>query len=498
MKTEIESLLRFCPRLPTLSGVALGIVKMAREPDIEIEQLAALISKDPALTAKIMRVANSPVLGQHRSARNLNQAVMRLGLNSTITVALSFSLVTSLKGSEHQYRRLEHFWRRCLLSALACRELGRQCHADALEELFLTGLLQEIGVLVLAAVFPQRYPDLLEASLDHEALIAQEREQLGTDHGETGAWIMREWGLPEYLPFATAAIHAGEIPSAAEHLRLFIGCLGVSRHIADIYLEADTESATAADATANERWLGLDAAVLAAVLRRVADSLPEIEELFETPLLSNQQATGVTDEARELLVMRYLELLQHASEANRRAAELERTTVQLQELTRRDPLTGLYNRRHFDEVLGQAFEAASRQQRALSLGFLDLDHFKAINDRHGHQGGDAVLARVAKTIGGCLRGNDFIARYGGEEFVVLLPETPLELARKIMERIRGYIEAEHYAVAPDRMIRITLSGGAAAHMDGTRREKPEDLIRAADRALYQAKRLGRNRIETGA
>ncbi len=496
MKPEIEELLRFCPKLPTLSGVALRIVKMAREPEIDIDQFAALISKDPALTVKIIRAANSPLLGRPQRTRSLQQAVMLLGLNSTITLSLSFSLTTSLKRNQGQRQGLEHFWQRSLLSALACRELGRQCKAGALEELFLTGLLQEIGVLVLASVFPERYPALLDASSNHEGLVAQEREHLGIDHGEAGAWIMREWGLPDYIPLATTVIHDPQATDSPESFRAFIECVGLSGYIADIYLETDTESATAAVVSANERGSALDRAVLSTVLLHVADSLPEIEELFEMPLISCEQADGITDEARELLVMRYLQLLQHATEADRRASELEQATAQLQEMARRDPLTTVYNRRHFDEVLSQSFEAATRHHRSLSLGILDLDHFKTINDRYGHQAGDVVLAGVAKAIASRLRGEDFLARYGGEEFAVLLPDSDLELARRIMERIRAHIETEEYAVAPDEVIRVTLSAGIATYIGGTQcSDTPEGLIRAADCALYLAKRQGRNRVE---
>ncbi|MDN5848422.1 MAG: HDOD domain-containing protein [Nitrococcus sp.] len=383
MKPEIEELLRACPQLPTLSGVALRIVNMARDPEINIDQLAALIAKDPALTAKIMRAANSPLLRQSRRTDNLRQAVMVLGLNSTVTLALSFSLVTNLKGSEPQHRYLERFWRRSLLSALACRELGRQCKASDLEELFLTGLLQDIGVLVLASAFAQRYPALLDNLPSHETLIAQEREHFGTDHGEVGAWIMRQWELPDYLPLATTAIHTIQAPDTPEHLRTFIACVGVSGYIADIYLDTDTESATAA--AASERWLVLDRDVLSAVLLHVADSLPGIEELFEMRNLSTGQAASITDEARELLVMGYLKLLQHAAEATRRVSDLEQVAAQLQETARRDPLTGAYNRGHFDKTLDQAFETATRHQRPLSVGFLDISGHSRAHGRHVDQ-----------------------------------------------------------------------------------------------------------------
>jgi diguanylate cyclase (GGDEF)-like protein/PAS domain S-box-containing protein len=177
---------------------------------------------------------------------------------------------------------------------------------------------------------------------------------------------------------------------------------------------------------------------------------------------------------------------------NRRLAESNR---ELQRLSRRDGLTGIANRRHFDEYLELEWRRAERDGRPLSLLIADVDHFKAFNDVYGHQAGDECLRRIAHTIDAQLsRSIDVTARYGGEEFAVILPETPLAGALNIAERMRGAVmglRIRHEASPVSEF--VTVSIGAASVIP-RRGETPERLIGAADQALYEAKQGGRNRV----
>ena len=156
-----------------------------------------------------------------------------------------------------------------------------------------------------------------------------------------------------------------------------------------------------------------------------------------------------------------------------------------------DGLTGLYNRRAFMGHLAEAVAVASRHGTDLSLLMLDADHFKRVNDQHGHQAGDRVLQFIAETVRRNLRESDSAGRYGGEEFVVLLPHTPVGGAQIVAERIRAFCAASSIP-ASGGSITVTVSLGAAALRAGCRRG--EDLVAAADAALYEAKRTGRNRV----
>ncbi len=171
-----------------------------------------------------------------------------------------------------------------------------------------------------------------------------------------------------------------------------------------------------------------------------------------------------------------------------------------------DPLTGVHNRRYFDERVSEEVDRARREGRPLSCLFLDLDHFKRVNDNHGHQSGDAVLQEVARRLKRHMRMSDVLARYGGEEFAALLVQTDAATAQGIAERIRREVSDLPVALPGGSALDVSLSigcaalGPARAPAPGAGREPLDgaELVDAADAALYRAKRGGRNRVEMGA
>src|SRR6266540_1326881 len=160
-----------------------------------------------------------------------------------------------------------------------------------------------------------------------------------------------------------------------------------------------------------------------------------------------------------------------------------------------DALTGLYNRRFFEATLALEAEHAVRSGRDLGLLVLDIDHFKRINDAHGHQAGDRVLRELAARLVASIRGGDVIARYGGEEFVVLLRNTSVEAVPETAERLRRAVGDVPVVLADDLWVAVTVSVGGAAWP--VHAHSADELVRTADQALYTAKRLGRNRIQIG-
>lgn len=158
-----------------------------------------------------------------------------------------------------------------------------------------------------------------------------------------------------------------------------------------------------------------------------------------------------------------------------------------------DALTGLNNRRYLDTHLRTLVERSAKRSRPLSVLITDIDHFKAINDSHGHEGGDDVLRDFARRVRGAVRGADFACRYGGEEFVVVMPDTTLDVAAQVAERLRDAVAAAPFKVSSSGAhVPVTTSVGIAAlEHDG---EDAASLLRRADQALYQAKTSGRNRV----
>ena len=174
--------------------------------------------------------------------------------------------------------------------------------------------------------------------------------------------------------------------------------------------------------------------------------------------------------------------------------QLERTNAELQRLSSLDGLTGIANRRQFDEVLRREWQRARREELPLSLVLIDIDFFKPFNDTYGHQGGDECLQRVAKTLAATLtRPTDLIARYGGEEFVAVLPSTDAPGAIKVAQRLRSGV---HDLAIPHSASKaadtVTISAGVAT-LTAAANCTVEAFIEQADRALYHAKDSGRDR-----
>jgi diguanylate cyclase (GGDEF)-like protein len=155
-----------------------------------------------------------------------------------------------------------------------------------------------------------------------------------------------------------------------------------------------------------------------------------------------------------------------------------------------DGLTQAHNRRYFDEALEREFNRSKRYERALSLILFDIDHFKRVNDTHGHLAGDGALRQIAGAVRPRLRAQDIFARTGGEEFGILLPEIPLEGARATAAKVRGIVEATPLK-HDQEVIHCTVSLGVALLTDEA---SPEALYQRADERLYEAKQAGRNRV----
>ena len=174
-------------------------------------------------------------------------------------------------------------------------------------------------------------------------------------------------------------------------------------------------------------------------------------------------------------------------------AYLQRLIDGLCDLSLKDPLTGLGNRRHFLSVLERAIETVARSGESMLLLLLDIDHFKTINDTYGHLAGDQVLQAVANCLAGCVRPMDTVARYGGEEFAMILPSCRPLFGRTVAERIRQTIAGLDIAVAPQLEVRVTVSIGGAYAPEWVR--STADLwIERADLQLYRAKTGGRNLV----
>jgi diguanylate cyclase (GGDEF)-like protein len=225
-----------------------------------------------------------------------------------------------------------------------------------------------------------------------------------------------------------------------------------------------------------------------------------IDSSGELQLLANQlnsmasELQSYTESLEQKVEERAAEVRQKNHELEQVNTRLKEAVSKLEELARTDALTGISNRRFLMEILVFELKRSQRTPRPLSLLMIDVDHFKRVNDLQGHIVGDSVLQQLASNLASNLRSTDVVARYGGEEFVVLLFDTALEIAIEVAEKIRQNIENLTFHDWDDNVHgRITVSIGLAGYPNDAQEAK--ELIIRADRALYTAKKGGRNRVE---
>jgi diguanylate cyclase (GGDEF)-like protein len=212
--------------------------------------------------------------------------------------------------------------------------------------------------------------------------------------------------------------------------------------------------------------------------------------LFTIPLVVEKNLT-VAKVKRENESLR-LELEAALREVKEKNHQLEQSLKRVEEMAATDPLTGLYNRRHFSRVLDQLFAESQRYEKDLSCVMIDLDGYKQLNDTYGHQVGDQLLVMAGKVITANLRRSDVAARYGGDEFVLLLPQTTAEEAAAVAQRIRDeFFQASAAVLKRNRGATMSIGVGS---LGVSRPALADQLVAKADAALYRAKDAGRDRI----
>ncbi len=163
LPTDLQTSLKACRTLPSVPAVVLEVLDLCQSEDVGIGQVGKVLARDPALTAKVLKVANSPWYGVRSQITTLERAITILGINATLSLALSFSLVRNLQKSRPSSFDHQTFWKRCVITAAASQEVGRWAKAASQDELFLGGLLQNIGILVLNEAIPESYGRLIAA-----------------------------------------------------------------------------------------------------------------------------------------------------------------------------------------------------------------------------------------------------------------------------------------------------------------------------------------------
>jgi diguanylate cyclase (GGDEF)-like protein len=471
-----------CKTLPSIPAVVMKVVDMCSDDNISLGQIAKVLGRDPALSATVLKVANSAYYWVATEVKTIDRAVCTLGINATLSLVLSYSFVRIMHSKDKQGFDYSYYWQRSVITAVAARTMDKWSHPVHREELFLAGLLQDIGMLVLGEAMPDKYgPLILTAKRDHTQLVLLEKELLGADHSKVGAWLLESWNLPEDLRLSLAYSHEPQ-SNPKKEIQGYINVTALAGDIAEIWTNPATIDATS---RANESAAGLlkmTADNFNLIIGQTAESIPEVTSYLNIDIGGEKRIGELLDRAREALINLNLQAQQQM--------------MQMQDLALHDALTSLYNRGYLEKVLPQYMDAATKMKQPLSIIFVDLDHFKDINDQHGHPAGDAILVAVAKILKSVMRASDVVARYGGEEFVCVLPNADERVACMVSDRLRGSIASKPLATDMGIELEVTASLGCATYSVEHPYENHTALLEEADRCLYAAKRAGRNRVVT--
>ncbi len=496
--TTISTLLQDVTKLPSLPSVAMKIVEEVKKDMSSIGDLVDIMSVDPALTTKILRVANSSFYAPPYKVDSVDKAVNIIGLEALKNIALSFVIVEGLKRKSIDEFNHELFWKRSITAAVSAEMISSKLRSTA-GDVFVTPLLMDIGVYVMYLSRPDDYLKVLDRKKVSEMTTDEaEREVFGFDHMEAGSEVLKYWGIPEEIYMPIAYHHKVE-DCPSEYLEM-----------ADVLMLADLTSSIYHGNKSAKKFgilgrilkdkMGISDVDVDGFNDSVAEKTVEILTTFEIDpgdMKPYSQLLGEANEELGKLNLSYeqliMELKQARDMAEKRAIEALEAKNKLKELVVKDGLTNLYNHRHFQDFHDRELSRVERYSHVLSLKMIDIDFFKLINDTHGHPQGDKVLCAIANILEKSVRKPDIVARYGGEEFAVVLPETDIKGAVSLADRLRKKVEAHEFKIGND-IVTVTISLGVTTYDSGRGIKSKDEVIEAADKALYNSKQTGRNKL----
>jgi diguanylate cyclase (GGDEF)-like protein len=486
--------------LPSLPAVALEVLRICQDPESDISDLADGLSRDPILASRVLQMANSAYYNRGTEVTSLNRAAVMIGLRALKVLALGFTLANELpsKGVSGGFD-LELFWHRSLVNAVAGRSIAAAIRSGKTEEAFLCGLLSQMGKMALSRMAPERYSVVVEEGGDWPSEEI-EREYLGHSSSEVGELVLSEWQVPPSIVHgATYATRIETIPDdAPREWRDLAGVTGLALCAADVIFSDEPAASLRRLNEEAERTFGLHKETVAGILDGLQDGVNESAEAFAVELPPGYSYQQILDQAHAQLMNVSLTAVMDLEQTASALAELAGENELLHVKAHTDKLTELANRAALEDALSREIFRrlrSNREEDALGVLMIDIDKFKAINDRYGHVVGDEVLSHVAKTMASVTRKADLLSRYGGEEFCVVMPRTSYAGVTATAERVRRAVE-EHPVVTGDgEEVRVTISVGGAAILVVSDADAGKHLLEEADQALYRAKETGRNRVE---
>lgn len=489
MNAKLIQQIRQCPNLPSLPAIAVQVLELAQKADADIAEIARLISKDPALSSKILRTVNSSFYGRSNNVATISQALVILGLQSVKTLVLGFSLVGNLAGQKPQGFQHVIYWKRSVYAATAARLIGARLKLVQQEEAFLAALLQDIGMLVLDKVLGDEYGPIHDKLLSHADLAPAEQKAIGTNHAEVGGFLAVDWKLPPVLTIPISNHHAPDKVTDPQ-MRKLTEIVELTSLCADVFVEE-----LAAQPIAEVRKLcgerhQINEADCDTLLEEIGRNTREVASLFEISIGKGESFEHVLKKANDALVAITVDAQKAATKLVQPPGAQEPRSGQSGGT---DPLTGLADRQRMETFLAEQFASTAKQGGSLALVMMDVDKMGTIEQKHGRPTATKLIQALGAMFRSAARPSDLAGRSGDDELMLVLPGTSRATAAAIAESIRRAIAAKPLACGAEKLP-VTASVGVACFEPGGPLKDAAHLFKAAKLAVDAAKQAGRNRV----
>ena len=500
VRMRIESL----AYLPTTVGVAMRFIQLGKDPDAEPNEYARVISSDSSLCSKLLALANSSWFGVRNRITKPQMAVNLLGLGTVRTLSISYCLTglhNELRLAPEESRM---FWTGSLCKAVAAKHFAQHVDPTLAEDAFAAGLFQDFALPIMFSVARQQFlPALEDASIAIKAHLEQQRSMFHLDHAEIGRIVAQKLELPEMFVDAVAFHHNHdqltqfiEDPVIADA----VYAASLFPHLLNAWNRQDVDKLRQFIAARTARNL-LD---FSAYLDAVQEEYNQLYSYFETEQSAQlklaellEVATHEAADHTTHLVGAVHELLQEAAFAGKQIHQILSNQTRLEQAASHDPLTGALNRDGFARSGARILAEANRYGTGFCLAYMDIDHFKTLNDTLGHPTGDVALRKLVEIAREGLRPTDCLGRLGGDEFAILMPDCARAQAIQIVQKLLSRIASTPMGKGTDPNARITLSAGLVCHPPRSPLMTLDTLLSAADKLMYQSKRAGGNCLTHG-
>lgn len=495
-KDTISELVCNVDSLPSPPHVAMKVIELCNDPEKGVRDFNEVLQLDSALSASILRIANSTAYSRGRTFSSVLQAVSVIGAKATAAIALGFSLKQSIPSWSHSSGLSDVvLWRHSVATAVAGRTLARLVGYEEDQKAFLCGLMSRIGQLVFYTAVPDEYGEVLDQSPTLFPTSEFEIEKCGVSHHDVAFCLLDKWQLPAEICEVVRdwnEVNASTSLDNHDEKQTLSAIISVSDSIAELLSNEDKGLKLERTHLLAKELFQISESEIERMFTSSEKELRDTLSVFGDPIGAQVNCEAILEEARQRLILMSIGLATDLADANQNASDLQEANRSLQETADTDPLTGLPNRAALAKESDSVWSTGSvARTRHFAVLMVDIDHFKSFNDQYGHQVGDSVLTAVAGSLSDTARGTDFVARYGGEEFTVILTNATSENALAIAERFRRAIEAT-VVNSDDQTLHVTASFGIACTDIMPDATCFDDILEAADRALYEAKHAGRN------